>query len=84
MTYIKGYMKGLLVKIKESNPSRASVFESKIQGFVKSVLGRFDEYSFWTGEEMDTEGMVILSCYKDEDPCEYFYFFKDGLEAEKV
>lgn len=33
---------------------------------------------------MDPEAMVVLMFYKEDGITPYFYFFKDGLEEEKV
>jgi len=84
MAYIKGYMKKLVDKLKETKPDRVEAFQSKIQPFVKKVLGEFDEYTFYTGENMDPEAMVPLAYYKEGEVAPRFLFFKDGLTEEKV
>eukprot|EP01117_Protostelium_nocturnum_P008817 TRINITY_DN315_c0_g1_i1.p1 TRINITY_DN315_c0_g1~~TRINITY_DN315_c0_g1_i1.p1 ORF type:complete len:172 (-),score=55.89 TRINITY_DN315_c0_g1_i1:52-567(-) len=85
MAYIKNYMKGVLAKLKETKPERAEIFQAKVQPFIKKVLGNFDEYSFYTGESMDSmEAMVALAYYKEEAHAPTFVFFKDGLVEEKV
>jgi hypothetical protein len=84
MAYIKGYMKSVLTKLKETNPERADAFQKSIQPFIKKVLDNFDEYSFYTGASMDPEGMIALQFYKEDGITPYFYFFKDGLLEEKV
>jgi len=83
-TYIKGYMKAILEKLKANNPSRVEVFQKQGQAFVKNVLQKFDDFEFYTGENMDPEGMVILKFYKEDGLIPYFYFFKDGVIEEKV
>jgi len=84
MVYIKGYMKKLLDYIKEHNPSRTEAFQKGAQEFVKKILSKFDEYTFYTGESMDPEAMVALMFYKEDGITPYFYFFKDGVIEEKV
>jgi len=84
MTYIKGYMKTILAKLQENKPDRVAVFQKNVQTFVKNVLAKFDDYEFYTGENMDPEGMVILKFYKEDGITPFFYFFKDGLLEEKV
>eukprot|EP01116_Phalansterium_solitarium_P006547 TRINITY_DN18883_c0_g1_i1.p1 TRINITY_DN18883_c0_g1~~TRINITY_DN18883_c0_g1_i1.p1 ORF type:complete len:171 (-),score=79.82 TRINITY_DN18883_c0_g1_i1:253-765(-) len=84
MTYIKGYMKAVLEKLKVSNPDRVEPFQKAAQGFIKNVLAKFDDYEFYTGESMEPEAMVILKFYKEDGLIPYFYFFKDGVEEEKV
>ena len=84
MGYIKAYMKSIVDKLKETNPDRVKVFQEKIQPFIKKILGSFDEYTFYTGENMDPEAMVAMMFYKEDGITPYFYFFKDGLVEEKV
>jgi len=84
MTYIKGYMKKVLDKLKDSNPDRVAPFQKAAQEFVKGVLAKFDDYDFYTGETMDPEAMVVLKFYKEDGLIPYFYFFKDGVREEKV
>jgi hypothetical protein len=50
--YIRAYMKALLGKINENNPSRAADFQKGAQEFVKKVISEFDEYEFWQGESV--------------------------------
>jgi len=84
MAYIKTYMKRVLDYLKANSPDRAEQFQRSIQPFVKKVLDNFSDYSFYTGGSMDVEGMVVLMAYKEDGIIPYFYFFKDGLEEEKV
>ncbi|EGC39381.1 hypothetical protein DICPUDRAFT_52670 [Dictyostelium purpureum] len=84
LTYIKGYMKALSDKLSETNPSRVDAFKSGAQEYIKGMVGQFSEYKFYQGENMDADGLVVLSYYKNpEDPAPTFVYFKDGLEAVK-
>lgn len=82
MTYIKGYMKKLTDILKEKNPDRVVPFQKSAQAYVKKILDNFSEYQFFTGETMDTEGMVILCIWRGETPV--MVYFKDGFEEMKV
>ncbi|MFF8958676.1 translationally-controlled tumor protein [Streptomyces sp. NPDC014894] len=82
-TYIKGYLKKIKAVLGEANPDRVGGFEPEAAVLVKRVLADFDNYTFYTGESMDPEGMAVpvkTSSGGDLD----FYFFRDGLLAEKV
>ncbi|KAK5576153.1 hypothetical protein RB653_007294 [Dictyostelium firmibasis] len=81
--YIKAYMKDLMAKLEESNPGRVADFKKDATDFVKSVLGKFDEYKFYTGENMDADGHVALMYYKPGETDPIFLYFKDGLESVK-
>ena len=83
MTYIKTYMKRLKEHLEQNNPDRVKAFMSEIQVFVKDVLGRFDDFQFFTGESMDPEAGVALMFYKEDGITPYFYFMRDGLKEEK-
>jgi len=83
LAHIKAYMKRLLDTIKETNPGRAEAFQKQAQEFVKKIIANFDQYEFYTGEQMDPEAMVALKYYSEDGLTPYFYFWKDGLKDEK-
>jgi len=82
MVYIKDYMKKLTKYLEEKNPERVPTFQKNAQNYVKKVLSNFSEYQFFTGENMDPEGMVILLIWRDDKPV--MIYFKDGFEEMKV
>ena len=84
MTYIKGYMKKLKTHLQENKPDRVEAFEKNIQPFVKKILENFKDYEFYTGENMNPEGMVALLNYREDGVTPFFTFFKDGLTEEKL
>jgi len=84
MAHIKTYMKTLLDGLKAKDVSRVELFQKNAQNFVKKVLGDFGNYEFFTGADMNTEGMVVLKNYRDDGVTPVYYFFKDGLIEEKV
>ena len=67
MGYIKNYMKNLLTKLKENNPSRVDAFQKAAQTFVKKVIDNFSNYdAFYIGEtDYEISGMVLLMFYKE-------------------
>lgn len=80
--YIKGYMTNIKKQLEEKRPDDVSKFMEGATAFVKSVLKEFKEYQFFMGEKTNAEGMIALLKWDDETPV--MYFFKDGLDAEKV
>ncbi|CAO3660149.1 unnamed protein product [Rhizopus stolonifer] len=84
MSYIKGYMKALKLKLAETNPERVAAFEKGASTLVKKILGNFKDYEFYTGESMDPEGMVALLNYREDGITPYFTLFKDGLKFIKL
>jgi len=82
MTHIKEYMKQVKTKLEEMNSPDKDLFQKNVQDFVKDVLGNFKDYQFFCGESMKPEGMLALMKWDEETP--YMYFFKHGLDAEKV
>jgi len=83
LSYIKAYMKKLKTKLEAENPSRVEAFQAGAQSFVKTVVGNFSNYDFYTGENMDLDAMVVLLGYKEDGATPYLYFWKDGLNEEK-
>ncbi|KAJ2046355.1 hypothetical protein GGH13_009350, partial [Coemansia sp. S155-1] len=52
--------------------------------FVKTVLGNFKDYDFYTGESMNIDGMIVLLNYREDGVTPFLTFFKDGLTEMKV
>jgi Translationally controlled tumour protein len=84
LTYVKGYMKKLKAKLVETHPERVEAFEKGAQAYVKKVIASFKDWEYYTGESMDTDGMVALLNYRDDGVTPYIVFFKDGLEEIKL
>jgi hypothetical protein len=82
MTHIKDYMKEVKTKLETENSPDKDIFQKNVQEFIKDVLANFKEYQFYCGENMKPEGMLALMKWDEETP--YMYFFKHGLDAEKV
>jgi len=88
MGYVKGYLKNVVAKIKESGGDDEAVkaFQTNAQTFIKKVVASFDEWQFFypdMGDNADYDAAMVILCKWDgETP--YFYYFKDGLKAEKV
>jgi hypothetical protein len=81
MTHIKEYMKRVKERLQADKPDQVDTFTSKVQAFVKGVLGEFKEYQFFCGESMNPDGMLVLMKWDGETP--YLFFFKHGLDEEK-
>jgi len=82
MTHIKDYMKEVKTKLEADNSPDKDLFLKNVQEFIKDVLANFKDYQFFCGETMKPEGMLALMKWDEETP--YMYFFKHGLDAEKV
>jgi len=83
--YIKAYMKKLEQHLKANNSNRLESFKTNAQEFLsKKVIPDFGNFDFYIGESSDfTNGMVVLSFYKEDQVTPYFYVWKDGLEEIK-
>merc|ERR1712002_236786 len=80
--YLKKYMKKILEKVPEDKKDE---FKSSMQACSKMILGKFKDLQFFHGESFDygiDERMLCMCEYVGEDPV--MYFFKWGLEEEKV
>ncbi len=83
--YFKGYMKKVLDYLGEKKPERVDGFKAgakELFGFIKE---NFDEFTFYTPKNYDTENLIIMSWYKkEEDPAPTFLYIMDGMKFYKV
>jgi len=75
-------MKSVKDKLQETKPADSELFQKNVQPFIKEVLNDFKEYQLFCGESMGPEGMLALMKWDGETP--YMFFFKHGLDEEKV
>ena len=71
------------VKVEEKNAARVEVFQKGMQKWAMDILKNFEKFKFYTGEQMDSEGMVIAMGYRSDEITPYFVFIKDGIREEK-
>eukprot|EP00300_Choanocystis_sp_HF-7_P024522 c25998_g1_i1.p1 GENE.c25998_g1_i1~~c25998_g1_i1.p1 ORF type:complete len:169 (+),score=23.96 c25998_g1_i1:80-586(+) len=84
LAYIKTYMKDLKAVLEKDKPDRVDAFMKGAQPVVKKILENFGEYTFYTGESMNAEGMMVLMYYKEGEEIPRFWIWKDGVRTEKV
>merc|ERR1712001_266069 len=84
--YLKDYMKKV-VKYLEDNDMKDQVdgFKTNITTVMKSLLGKYKDLSFYTGESMDPDAMILMLEYRDVDGEEkpIIMAFKHGLREVK-
>ncbi|KAK5861325.1 hypothetical protein PBY51_022732 [Eleginops maclovinus] len=83
MAYIKGYVKAIKNHLEKEHPDRVEAFKNEAPEAIKSILANFANYEFFTGESLDSEGLVGLLDYREDGITPYMLFFKDGLITEK-
>jgi hypothetical protein len=81
--WLKTYMKNIKGKVEEKNPARVDLFQKGMQKWAVDILKNFDKFQFYTGEQMDSDGMVIAMGYRSDEVTPYFIFIKDGIQEEK-
>ena len=59
-------------------------FEKGAQGFAKKIVANFKDYEFYTGENMNPDGMVALLNYREDGVTPYVTIWKHGLDEMKV
>ncbi|KAJ6539391.1 translationally controlled tumor protein [Mycena capillaripes] len=84
LTYLKGYMKTVKAKLAETHPDRVDAFEKGAAAYAKKIVANFKDYEFYTGENMNPDGMVALLNYREDGVTPYFTFWKDGLKEIKL
>merc|ERR1712070_1175207 len=94
VAYIKGFIKKYMVlPMKEAGvpAEEIATFKTNVMEAVTLLTekGTFEEFRFWTSEEMDPEGNIAMLYYGDEtgklgagaEP--WFYFLKGGMKDIK-
>ena len=76
-------MKSIKGKLEEQRPERVKPFMTGATEQIKHILANFKNYQFFTGENMNPDGMVALLDYREDGVTPYMIFFKGGLEMEK-
>jgi len=86
LSYLKGYMKALQEKLTESAPDQIDTFKNGANAFIKEKIGKFKDMQFFQGESMNPDGMTAIMLYEEKNGNEVpmLYFFKHGLEEEKL
>jgi len=84
LTYLKGYMKAVKTKLGETKPERVEAFEKGAQAYAKKIVANFKDFEFYTGENMNPDGMIALLNYREDGITPYFTFWKDGLKEVKL
>ncbi|KAI9001016.1 translationally controlled tumor-associated [Trametes punicea] len=84
LTYLKGYMKAVKQHLQQTNPDRVEAFEKGAQSFAKKIIANFNDYEFYTGENMNPDGMIALLNYREDGITPYFTFWKDGVREVKL
>ncbi|KAG2086223.1 translationally-controlled tumor protein [Suillus discolor] len=82
LSHLKAYMKAVADKLKD--PSVVDEFKTKANVFAKKIIGNFKDYEFYTGENMNADGMVALLNYREDGVTPYFTFWKHGLKEVKL
>jgi hypothetical protein len=77
------YMKSLKGKLQEQRPEGVKPIKTGAAEQIKHILANFNNYQFFTGKNMNPDGMVALLEYCEDGVTSYVIFCKDGLEMEK-
>ncbi|MCJ1481193.1 hypothetical protein MMC06_001349 [Schaereria dolodes] len=87
MSQLKTYLKKVIEKLKENGADEDAVkkFQTGAQNYyTKKIAPNFKDFDFYTGESMDTDGMVVLLNYRDDGITPYVTIWKYGLTEMKV
>ncbi|XP_019738075.1 translationally-controlled tumor protein homolog [Hippocampus comes] len=84
LAHIKAYLKSIKAKMQETNPERVEQFMLDANNEVKKLLqGGFKDLQFFIGESLNTDGMVAILDYREDNVTPFMRFFKDGVRPEK-
>jgi hypothetical protein len=82
--YFKGYMKKILGHLKANKADRVESFMAGARKFFDWIKQNFEDFSFYTPSDYDTDNIIIMSYYEGEDEAPTFLFTMDGLKETKV
>jgi len=85
MAFIKNYLKNLKAYLETNGQKdRSDVFQKGAQEFVKFVVSKFDDFTFYVGASEKMDGGLVFSFWEDESAAgPVFYYFKDGYKEQK-
>ncbi|RGP77712.1 translationally-controlled tumor [Fusarium longipes] len=87
VSYLKGYLKKTKEKLQDEGKDSEYItdFTKSAQAFLKTkILPDFSSWEFYTGENQDVDGMVVLLGYREDGTTPYLIFWKDGLNEKTV
>ena len=84
-SFVKNFLKNLKAYLEANGKAdRVDAFMKGAQEFIKYVVSKFDEFTFYLGTSESMEGALVFSFWEDESAAgPVFYFFKDGLKEIK-
>jgi len=85
MAYVKQFLKAVSEKLESiGKGDRIPDFKKGATEMVKYIIGRFDEFQFYTGPKFSMDGGLAFSYQKEqEDEGPTFLFFHDAMKQEK-
>ncbi|KAI0480584.1 translationally-controlled tumor protein [Xylariaceae sp. FL0804] len=86
VTVTKDYLKKVAAHLKKKNlpADELKAWQTGALGLLNKVKKNFDDYEFYTGENMDVDGMVVLLNYREDGITPYVTLWKHGLDEMKV
>ncbi|MFE9046197.1 translationally-controlled tumor protein [Streptomyces sp. NPDC007818] len=77
---MKAYLKRVSEKVALTGDPTA--WRQQAQEWAATVLADFDSYRFYTGEQMDSEAMVVLMKMGEDGKTPFLYYIREGLKEE--
>ena len=86
MQWGKVFLKGIIDKLKEDGKEdRVPAFKKESTEMFKFIVGKHDEFQFYTGKSVNMQSSLAFSYQKEQDDeGPTFLFFKDALKIVKL
>ena len=87
IAHIKKYMRSVKEKLTAKNTPQADLdaFQAGAAKVVKDfILPNFSQLQFWVGKSCEADGMIAMSKWSEDGSSCTFYFWKHGLQGNKV
>ncbi|KAI8871196.1 translationally controlled tumor protein [Ramicandelaber brevisporus] len=79
------YFKDFFKKMAEHVPAdKMDGFKAAATAFAKEVLGNLKDWQFFTGKNMDPDGLTLFLNYDKETDAPYLVYFTHAIKEEKV
>ncbi|PIG79411.1 hypothetical protein AARAC_011385 [Aspergillus arachidicola] len=78
---VTDYLNSIKNHLSTTNPDRVQAFQKASAEYAKKIAPNWRSLWYFTGASLDSNGMVVLSGYREDGVTQYFIFWKDGLRT---
>ena len=87
MGFVKGYLGRVVAAIKkdkDKDEDDVKHFQAQATDLVKMIIGKFGDFTFFTGEKAEANGSVCFRHVEGDSDDATFYYFLDSIKSVKM